>query len=257
MAPDQASEFLDYAEGHDIMLYALFSLVAVWGLRRGEACGLRDIDIDLDPNIITIVQQRTSVGYKPIERKVEIRRRGPDPADRQAHRRDPARLPGHARTDGNSPPDRHGPTPGCCSSNPTASPGTPNCVSERFELLAATPACHRSGFHDLRHCAATYLKLAGADMKTIQEILGHSSIVITSDTYTLLFADLDRTVTGRQHHPRRPTQQSLFDVRPDPRPACTRQPGAARRAFLGDSSLPAAMTGRLLPAGSRESRAWG
>ena len=33
-------------------------------------------------------------------------------------------------------------------------------------------------------------------MKTIQEILGHSSIVITSDTYTSLFADLDRTVTS-------------------------------------------------------------
>ncbi len=32
-------------------------------------------------------------------------------------------------------------------------------------------------------------------MKTIQTILGHSSIVITMDTYTLLFADLDRTVT--------------------------------------------------------------
>jgi integrase len=34
-------------------------------------------------------------------------------------------------------------------------------------------------------------------MKKIQEILGHSSIVITADTYTLLFDDLDRPATDQ------------------------------------------------------------
>jgi hypothetical protein len=34
-------------------------------------------------------------------------------------------------------------------------------------------------------------------MKKIQEILGHSSIVITADTDTLLFEDLDRTATDQ------------------------------------------------------------
>jgi len=37
--------------------------------------------------------------------------------------------------------------------------------------------------HDLRHGAAT-LALAGADLKIIQDLLGHASIVLTADTYT-------------------------------------------------------------------------
>jgi site-specific recombinase XerC len=38
--------------------------------------------------------------------------------------------------------------------------------------------------HALRHGAATLAHLAGTDMKTISDQLGHSSIVLTADTYT-------------------------------------------------------------------------
>jgi integrase len=46
--------------------------------------------------------------------------------------------------------------------------------------------------HDLRHCAATYLRHGGADLKEVQETLGHSNIAITSDTYTSLILELRR-----------------------------------------------------------------
>jgi integrase len=45
--------------------------------------------------------------------------------------------------------------------------------------------------HDLRHCAATFAKASGADMKDIQELLGHSSITISSDTYTSVVHELE------------------------------------------------------------------
>jgi integrase len=192
--PTTASEFLDYAEGHDIMLYALFCLVAVWGLRRGEACGLRDIDVDLTNNVITVVQQRVSVGYEQIER--EVKSRAGDrilPIDNHTAAILAAYLQmrdGWQRLAGADWPDT-----GLFFVKPDGSPWHPELVSERFVKLVAEAAMPPIRFHDLRHCAASYLKLAGADMKTIQEILGHSSIVITSDTYTSLFADLDRTVT--------------------------------------------------------------
>jgi hypothetical protein len=38
--------------------------------------------------------------------------------------------------------------------------------------------------HDLRHGAASLAHTAGADLKTVQDQLGHAGIVLTADTYT-------------------------------------------------------------------------
>ena len=47
-------------------------------------------------------------------------------------------------------------------------------------------------FHMLRHSNATLLLYSGAQMKEISEHLGHSSIRITSDTYTDVYAATER-----------------------------------------------------------------
>ena len=39
-------------------------------------------------------------------------------------------------------------------------------------------------FHDLRHSAATFLLSMGVHPKVVQEILGHSNISMTMDTYS-------------------------------------------------------------------------
>jgi hypothetical protein len=44
--------------------------------------------------------------------------------------------------------------------------------------------------HDLRHGAATLAHAAGADLKTVQEQLGHTRIVLTADTYTSVLLEL-------------------------------------------------------------------
>ncbi|MGW3871574.1 tyrosine-type recombinase/integrase, partial [Streptomyces sp. NPDC005055] len=60
--------------------------------------------------------------------------------------------------------------------------------------------------HDLRHGAATPAHAAGTDLKDIQEMLGHSSITITADTYTSLLPEADlapkawRPVRSRTAH---------------------------------------------------------
>jgi hypothetical protein len=38
--------------------------------------------------------------------------------------------------------------------------------------------------HDLRHGVATFAHTVGVDIKTIQDQLGHASVVLTADTYT-------------------------------------------------------------------------
>lgn len=44
----------------------------------------------------------------------------------------------------------------------------------------------RKTFHNLRHSAASLLYANGADIKMIQEVLGHSQIALTANTYTHL-----------------------------------------------------------------------
>ena len=39
-------------------------------------------------------------------------------------------------------------------------------------------------FHDLRHSAATLLLVMGVHVKVVQELLGHSNILITLNTYS-------------------------------------------------------------------------
>ncbi len=42
--------------------------------------------------------------------------------------------------------------------------------------------CDRERFHDLRHAAATFLFAQGSTLEDVKNLLGHSSIVLTSNT---------------------------------------------------------------------------
>lgn len=51
-------------------------------------------------------------------------------------------------------------------------------------------------FHDLRHTAATLLLKAGVHPKVVSEMLGHSTIAITMDTYSFVMPDMQREAAG-------------------------------------------------------------
>jgi hypothetical protein len=67
---------------------------------------------------------------------------------------------------------------------PDGSPIHPGYASTRFRLLVGRTDLPPIRLHDLRHGAASLAHEAGADLKTLQDLLGHSSIVVTADTYT-------------------------------------------------------------------------
>ncbi len=57
--PDELGRFLDHAGAH--RLGTLFELVALAGLRRGEACGLRWSDVDVSRGLLVVRQQVVQV----------------------------------------------------------------------------------------------------------------------------------------------------------------------------------------------------
>ena len=52
-------------------------------------------------------------------------------------------------------------------------------------------------FHDLRHTAATLMLLNNEHPKVVQEMLGHSNIRITMDTYSHVQEGMQREAVDR------------------------------------------------------------
>jgi integrase len=58
-----------------------------------------------------------------------------------------------------------------------------NILGRSFYPLLARANLPHVRFHDLRHSAATLMLSRGIPLKIVSEILGHSQISITADTY--------------------------------------------------------------------------
>jgi integrase len=187
--PAQVGHFLDHADGHP--LYPLFHLIAHRGLRRGEACGLPWSETDLASQTITITSALVQLGWKVEfgEPKSEASGRVVplDNATTDALRHQHTRQAMLRRALGEDWEDS-----GLVFTNPDGSPLHPAKVTDAFHELADAAELPPVRLHDLRHGAATLMLAAGADLKVVQELLGHSSITITADTYTHVLPELAR-----------------------------------------------------------------
>ena len=74
----------------------------------------------------------------------------------------------------------------CLNGDPMA----PDRLTRTFKQLAAPAGLPPIRLHDLRHGAASLALAAGVELKVVQEMLGHSSIVLTADTYTSVLPDV-------------------------------------------------------------------
>ncbi|MFI9039453.1 tyrosine recombinase XerC [Streptomyces sp. NPDC053726] len=190
-APEHTGLFLDHVA--EDRLYALFHLVAFRGLRRGEACGQRWTDTHLDAGLLTVAKQLVVNGWEVYE---------DDPKTDAGARTialDSDTVQALKRHRAQQDKDRKEWESGWVETGRvfTRENGEllhPANVTRRFIELHEEIGLPPIRLHDLRHGAATLAHAAGAGLKDIQEMLGHSSITITSDTYTSLLPEADLAI---------------------------------------------------------------
>ncbi|HEY3503740.1 MAG TPA: tyrosine-type recombinase/integrase [Actinocatenispora sp.] len=180
----------------DYRLYALFVVLAVLGLRRSEVLALRWDDIDLSSGVLRVrgSLQRTSVGLELLPTKTRRSNRTvPLPAVVLRALRDhwyQSQME-RADLDGRHEDSRH---------VFTTSIGTPidprNCTRyfhEQCEEAELPPV----RLHDLRHGCATVLLSLGVPPRIVMEILGHSTLEMTMNTYAHVSMDNMRDALGK------------------------------------------------------------
>jgi len=77
------------------------------------------------------------------------------------------------------------------ASTPSALASSYSTTEQAVQLALTGPPLPPVRLHDLRHGAASLTYRATKDLKLVSELLGHSGIQITADTYTTLFAEVD------------------------------------------------------------------
>lgn len=187
--PEQTGAFLDTAA--DDRLYALYHLIAFRGLRRGEAVGLAWSEVSLAGATVTVSWQVVQLGWDTIEgapksdasgRVVALDRATVDVL--RAHREQQQREreeAGEAWVD-----------TGRVFTRVDGTGLHPDYVTTHFARLAKRAGLPPIRLHDLRHGAATLALAGGANLKVVQEMLGHASIAITADTYTSVLPEVAR-----------------------------------------------------------------
>lgn len=70
-------------------------------------------------------------------------------------------------------------------------------VTRRFQRILKAAGLPRQRFHDLRHAAASLLLAQGVNPRVVMEILGHSQISLTLNTYSHVIPSLQREAAQR------------------------------------------------------------
>jgi len=194
LAPEEARQLLRVVQGH--RLSALFTVALALGLRKGEALGLRWKDVDFEKAQVTV---RKNLQF--IEKKFHMQdtksaqgRRTfsvPDVA-MQALLKHQARQQAEREKAGDAWQE-HGLVF-------TSSIGTPihaSNVNRMFNRLLAQAGMLHIRFHDLRHTCGSLLIAQGVHPRVVMEILGHSQISLTMNTYGHLIPGLKEEVADK------------------------------------------------------------
>jgi integrase len=88
----------------------------------------------------------------------------------------------------------------------------PGTLTHNFAGIARKAGFSGLRFHDLRHTFATLMLLGGVHAKIVSEMLGHSSVAFTLDTYSHVIPTLQQAAMKRLDDMLRPELAQRSDV---------------------------------------------
>ncbi len=194
LTPQQALTLLAATQGdpHE----ALVTLTLETGLRRGEALGLRWSDIDLEQASLTVDHSLQRIDGKWKICRTKTGKSRPINLPRRSLEALKARRKSQLETRIHKGDKWMGDKLGECSdlvfTNDYGIPWEQSQVTRHFQRLVAKAGLPRMRFHDLRHSCATVLLVQQVPMKFVQELLGHSSMKMTSDLYSHIVPEIRR-----------------------------------------------------------------
>jgi integrase len=191
---EQTRQFIEAIKGE--RFEALYLLTITLGLRRGEVLGIRWPDVDFDAATIQVraTLQRTNGKLELAETKTKRSRRPLPLLDfvaktLKAHHTHQLR-------------DRLAAGPawderGFVFATRTGTPIDPANLLDDFRRILRKAGLPKIRFHDLRHSAASLLLGLNVHPRIVMELLGHSQISLTMDTYSHVVPDALRDAVGK------------------------------------------------------------
>jgi integrase len=202
LTPEKVKRLVDAAR--DDQLYSLYVLACTTGMRQGELLALRWDCVDYF-NAGTVQVERTVWKGKVYPPKTLRSRRT-------------IRLMQMAIQALWDHRQKQSPDTVWCFPNRAGHPmDCHNFIHKDWkQIVKKAGLSDKTRFHDLRHSTATLLLTKGVHPKIVQELLGHSSISITLDTYSHVLPNMQgeavRTMEDLRHATQRLTQLSEKNV---------------------------------------------
>lgn len=208
LLPEQAAQLLEASEAD--RLHALYVLAVTMGLRQGELLGLQWPDVDLDAARLSVRHQLCEMSgqlWLDEPKTAKARRQVELPAIAVValrEHRSRMQAEGHWQADGYVFTDTEGGL--IRKSNLRRRSFEPllelRALRERLRKQgvaedALPKPLPRIRFHDLRHTAATLALKEGVHPKVVQEMLGHSQIAVTLDTYSHVLPTMQKEAAAK------------------------------------------------------------
>ena len=189
LTAEQLRQLIDSTRGQ--RLHALWTLCGTTGVRLGEALGLKWEDVDLDQGRVVIrrvLQRQAGAGLVFAEPKTSKSRRTVHLSEIAVRAlREHIEVQNAYRNAASSWVES-----GLVFTSVQGGPMEGTVANESLSRALNAAGIPRIRVHDLRHTAASLALEAGVHPKVVQEMLGHSTIVLTLDTYSHVTPALHR-----------------------------------------------------------------